>query len=80
MTRWTLVISDDTDKALRTFLAQTGGKKGDLSDFVEKAVRDKLFHLTVGNIKQRNSVFDQAELTNLINEAVVNVRTSTPHA
>ena len=80
MTRWTLVVSDDTDKALRTFLAQNGGKKGDLSDFVEKAVRDKLFYLTVENIKQRNRAVDQAELTNLINEAVVNVRTTPPHA
>jgi len=79
MTRWTLVISDETDKALRTFLAQTGGKKGDLSEFVEQAVRDKLFYLTVGNIKKRNSVHDQDELMNLINEAVVNVRQSAPH-
>lgn len=80
MTRWTLVISEDTDKALRTFLAGTGGKKGDLSGFVEQAVRDKLFYLTVENMKKRNSVFDQNELMNLINEAVVNERQSISHA
>ena len=80
MTRLTLVISEDTDRALRTFLAQTGGKKGDISNFIEQAVKDKLFHLTVGNIKKRSSVYDQNELMDIINEAVINVRQSKPHS
>lgn len=78
MTRWTLVISDETDKALRTFLAQTGGKKGDLSQFVERAVRDKLFALTVEKIKQRNSAFDQAALMDMIDEAVLQSGDAAP--
>lgn len=78
MTRWTLAISEETDRALRVFLAQNGGKKGDLSGFVENAVKDKLFHLTVEGIKERNSDFEQDELMNLIDEAVSSVQAS-PH-
>ena len=39
MTRWNLSIPEQTDRAVRTFLARTGGKKGDLSRFVDEAVR-----------------------------------------
>lgn len=79
MTRWTLVISEDTDRALRVFLARNGGKKGDLSEFVENAVKEKLFHLTVSEIKERNQGVNQDELLNLIDGAISNVRASTPH-
>ena len=38
-TRWNLVVSPKTDKALRKFLAAAGaGRKGDISRFVEDAV------------------------------------------
>lgn len=39
MTRWNLSISEETDRAVRTFLTRSGGKKGDLSRFVSEAVR-----------------------------------------
>ena len=39
MTRWNLSIPEQTDRTVRTFLARTGGKKGDLSRFVDEAVR-----------------------------------------
>lgn len=73
-TRWTLVISEETDRALRTFLAQTGGKKGDLSNFVEEAVRVRLFDLTVDRIKERNRTADQQDIMDIIDEAVDHVR------
>lgn len=41
-TRWTVVVDINTDIGLRTFLAQNGMKKGDLSKFVEMAVRNQL--------------------------------------
>ena len=37
MTRWNLVISNDTDRSVRSYLARTGGRKGDLSRFVDRA-------------------------------------------
>lgn len=37
-TRWNIAVSAETDQALRMFLAsQGGGRKGDLSRFVEEA-------------------------------------------
>ena len=40
--RWSLKVSRETDEALRGYLGQTGGRKGDLSKFVQEAVRAKL--------------------------------------
>lgn len=40
--RWSLKVSRETDQALRAYLGQTGGRKGDLSKFVQEAVRAKL--------------------------------------
>ena len=70
MTRWNLSIPEETDRALRTFLARTGGKKGDLSRFVDEAVRRRVLDLTVREIKDRNSRYDQQELLGLIDEEV----------
>ncbi|MEN8205985.1 MAG: ribbon-helix-helix domain-containing protein, partial [Pseudomonadota bacterium] len=36
--RWSVVVPEDTDRALRSYLARTGGRKGDLSRFVDNAV------------------------------------------
>ena len=70
MTRWNLSIPEETDRVLRTFLARTGGKKGDLSRFVDEAVRRHVLDLTVHEIKDRNSRYDQQELLDLIDEEV----------
>ena len=45
-TRWSVVIPEDTDRALRTYLARKGTGKGDLSRFVDEAVLSHLFELT----------------------------------
>ena len=70
MTRWHLSIPEKTDRAVRTFLARTGGRKGDLSRFVDEAVRRRLLDLTVREIKDRNARFDQQEILDLIDEEV----------
>ena len=69
MSRWSITVSSETDKAVRTYIAQTGGKKGDLSLFIEKAVQKRLFELAVDNIKMRNSEFPQQEILSTITEA-----------
>jgi hypothetical protein len=79
MTRWSLVVSEDTDKALRAFLGQTAAKKGALSAFVEKAVMDRLhrrerFHALVEQIQERNAQFDQQQIMDDIDAAVAEVR------
>ena len=78
MSRWTLVIPEETDRMVRTHLARTGGKKGDLSKFVEKAVRQALFHETTLQVKERNSGADQDEITALVDEAVGWARENRP--
>ena len=49
--RWKIKVSKETDLTLRTFLGARGMKKGDLSKFIEEAVRWRVFHRTVQNIK-----------------------------
>jgi hypothetical protein len=39
--RWSIKVSKDTDLTLRTFLGAQGAKKGDLSKFIEEAVRSR---------------------------------------
>ena len=68
MTRWNLSISEETDRAVRTFLARNGGKKGDLSRFVDEAVRRRVLDLTVSKVKKRNADHDQREILDLIDD------------
>ena len=70
MTRWNLVIPERTDRAVRTYLARTGGRKGDLSRFVDEAVRRHVLDLTIRAIKDRNARYDQQEIIDLIDEEV----------
>jgi hypothetical protein len=70
--RWSIVVRDDVDKALRAYLGQRGTKKGDLSRFVEEAVQARLFELTVRDLKQRNRDYSQDEILEAIDEALAN--------
>jgi hypothetical protein len=69
-TRWSVVVPEDTDRALRTFLARTGGKKGDLSRFVDEAVVTRLFELTVEDVKERNQAYSKDEILKVVDEAL----------
>ena len=69
--RWNIAVSADTDKALRMFLAsQGGGKKGDLSRFIEEAVRSHILELTVEQAKAANVKVSETDLTSMIDEAL----------
>ena len=69
--RWRLSISRDTDLALRQFLASQGNShKGDLSRFVEKAVKFYMFNLVVEEVKRENTAYSQAEIDRAIDEAL----------
>ena len=70
MTRWNLSIPEETDRAVRTFLSRNRGKMGDLSQFVNDAVRRRLMELTVSNIKDRNARYDQSEILAIVDEEV----------
>jgi hypothetical protein len=47
--RWTLTVSSDTDRRARRFLEEAG-RKGDLSRFVEDAVRSRLLELSLNSV------------------------------
>ena len=69
--RWNIAVSPDTDQAVRMFLAaHGGGRKGDLSRFIEQAVRTYLFEQAVEQAKDATSDIGEADLANLIDEAV----------
>lgn len=71
-TRWSVVVSKDTDRALRSYLAQKGAKKGDLSRFVDEAVLSRLFELTIENVKIRNRAHTQEDILEAIEDALSN--------
>ena len=68
--RWSIVVGKETDRALRSYMASKGTKKGDLSRFVDEAVRTRLFELTVKDVKDRSQAISQAEILETIEEAL----------
>jgi hypothetical protein len=47
--RWTLTVSDDVNRRVRRYLGEAG-RKGDLSAFVEEAVRARLLQLSMKTV------------------------------
>jgi Ribbon-helix-helix domain len=47
--RWTLTVSSDVDRRVRRYLAEAG-RKGDMSAFVEEAVRARLLQLSMKKV------------------------------
>lgn len=69
--RWNIAVSPDTDQSLRMFLAsQGGGRKGDLSRFIEEAVRAHILELTAEQVKTANAAVSEEDLTAMVDEAV----------
>jgi hypothetical protein len=76
LARWSLKVSRETDIALRTLLATRGGRKGDLSKFVEDAVNREVMRETIGEIQARNRDLEPDEIEKLIEEEVGEARKS----
>lgn len=74
MTRWTVMVSKKTDVTLRSFLAQRGLKKGDLSKFIEEAVKWRVFDQTLAETREKFADLPQEDLQALIDEATASVR------
>ncbi|MFQ3665636.1 MAG: ribbon-helix-helix domain-containing protein [Sphingomonadaceae bacterium] len=68
LARWSLKVSRETDIALRTLLATRGGRKGDLSKFVEEAVNREVLRQTVSDIRARNAGIGEEEVARLVAE------------
>jgi hypothetical protein len=69
--RWNVAVSAETDQALRVFLANCGqGRKGDLSRFIEGAVRERVFMETAQAIKEQNKEATPGEIESAVAEAL----------
>jgi Ribbon-helix-helix domain len=73
-TRLTITWSRQADLALRAYLGAQGMKKGDLSKFIEEAVRWRIFHQTVREAREAFADVPSDKLQNMIDEAVDEVR------
>ena len=73
-TRWTVSVSKDTDIAVRSFLAQRGMKKGDLSKFIEDAVKWRVLDQTMAEARGQFADLSPEVLDSLLDEAVAAVR------
>ena len=76
--RWNLVVGGETYRSVRSHLARTGGKKGDLSRFVERAVRQAIFWETLDSIWERNKHLTAGEVQDLADRAVAEARADRP--
>ena len=72
--RWNLVVTEQTDRSLRSYLARTGGRKGDLSRFVDRAVRQAIFWETLESIWERNNHLSAEAAQALADQAVAEAR------
>lgn len=69
--RWNVVVSPDTDRSVRMYLAgQGGGRKGDLSRFIEEAVRAHILELSAERAKAANVDVGESELSTIVAEAL----------
>ena len=72
MTRWNVAVSEETDQALRVFLASRGGgRKGDLSRFIEEAVRARILELSAEEAKRANAGIAEQDIASMVDEALV---------
>lgn len=69
--RWNIAVPADVDRSVRMFIAaQGGGRKGDLSKFIEDAVRSYLLARAVEQAKSAAAGMNESELMDAIDEAV----------
>lgn len=74
MTQWNLVVPEETDRNVRTYLARSGGEDADLASYVDRAVRQAIFWDTVEGIRTRNRDLSPEEAQALADEALTEVR------
>jgi hypothetical protein len=72
--RWSVSVSRQTDVTVRSFLAQRGLKKGDLSRFIEEAVKWRVLDQTIAETRRQFADLPPDKLDALVDEAVAGVR------
>jgi hypothetical protein len=72
--RWTVSVSKSTDITVRSLLAQRGMKKGDLSKFIEEAVKWRVLDQTMTEARAKFGDMPPETLESIIDEAVATTR------
>ena len=71
---WVVSVSKETDDAVRALLAERGMTEGDLSKFVEDAVRWRVFDQTLAEVREKFADLSPEEIDALVDEAVRETR------
>lgn len=72
--RWSLLVSKETDLALRRYLEQQGLGPENFSQFIEDAVQWRVLDRTVAETKSQNAEENVAEIEAALEEAAQSVR------
>jgi hypothetical protein len=78
ITRWTVMVSKETDSSLRRFMLDRGMQEGALPKFIEEAVKWRVFDQTLGQVREKFADLPSDDLQALIDEATSSVRTGPP--
>ena len=73
-TRWTVSVSRDTDAAVRDVLARRGMRRGDLSRFIEDAVRWRMLDQSMADARAGFADLSPDGVEALAEEAVAATR------
>ena len=73
-TRWNVLVSREIDIAVHSSLAQRGMKRGDLSKFIEDAVRWRVLDQTAAEARAGFADLSPGAIEALANEALAVVR------
>lgn len=74
LSRLTVTISRETEGAVRTLLAERGGKRGDLSKFIERTLNNELLRVTIRPIQDQNAQLPGDSVQAMIDAACADVR------
>jgi Arc/MetJ-type ribon-helix-helix transcriptional regulator len=70
MTRWTVVVDKKLDRDLRLHIAENGGKKGDISEFVRRSVELALFRKAWKVVSVQNTDLSEQEIADLVDHEI----------
>lgn len=74
MARWSVLVSKETDLALRAFLGNRGMRKGDISKFIEESVKWRMFHQARSKVREGFADLSAEQVQDLVEEAMTATR------
>jgi hypothetical protein len=72
------LISDETDRSVRSHLARLRDSNGDLSQFVDRAVRQAVFWETLDTVWKDDERLSPEQAQDLADDAVAESRAARP--